>query len=80
MLGKDADIDSLFCRKYSPRYSESFTGIMICFAIAVGICEVTRFLLARENARRDAEYGPAGHSHGLEDLTEIENKDFRYQL
>lgn len=53
---------------------------MVCFAIAVIVCQATRFLLARENARRDAEYGPPGISHGLEDVTEKYNKDFRYQL
>lgn len=53
---------------------------MICFAIAVGVCEATRFMLARENAQRDANYGRPGVSHGLEDITEKENKDFRYQL
>lgn len=67
-------------RKFSPRYSQSFKGIMVCFVVAIGIAEGTWFFLARENKRRDAEYGPPGHSHGLEDITEVENKDFRYQL
>lgn len=44
------------------------------------LCELSRFLLSRENKRRDREYGPPGISHGLEDVTEKDNKDFRYQL
>lgn len=44
------------------------------------VCQGTRFMLARENKRRDAEYGPSGISHGLVDMTEKENKDFKYQL
>ncbi|KAH8673289.1 major facilitator superfamily domain-containing protein [Xylariales sp. PMI_506] len=70
----------LFDSKFSPRYSQSFTGIMVCFAVAVVISEATWFMLRRENMKRDAEYGAAGISHGLEDLTEKENRDFRYQL
>lgn len=67
-------------RKFSPRCSESFTGSMIGFTVAVVISEMTRFMLARENKKRDAEYGPTGVSHGLEGSTEKDNRDSRYQL
>lgn len=53
---------------------------MACFAAAMFISEGTRFLLSRENKRRDAEFGLPGESQGLQDLTEKDNKDFRYQL
>ncbi|KAJ4137145.1 hypothetical protein NW768_002726 [Fusarium equiseti] len=70
----------LFDAKFAPGYNQSFIGIMVCYVVAMIVCQATRFMLARENKRRDAEYGPPGISHGLEDMTEKENKDFRYQL
>jgi hypothetical protein len=70
----------LINRKSAPGYNESFIGIMACYVVAMVFCQLTRFMLARENRRCDAEYGPPGISHGLEDMTEKEKKDFRYQL
>ncbi|KAJ5128113.1 hypothetical protein N7448_008892 [Penicillium atrosanguineum] len=70
----------LFDSKFAPRYSQSFTGIMVCFAVAIIVSEGTRFMLQRDNIRRDNEYGLPGSSHGLEDMTERQNKDFRYQV
>jgi hypothetical protein len=67
-------------RKFALGYNQSFIGIMACYGIAMVVCQCTRFILARENRRRDAEYGLPGMSHGLQDMTEKENKDFRYQL
>lgn len=37
-------------------------------------------MLVRENERRDRDFGPPTTSHGLEDLTDRENKSFRYNL
>lgn len=68
------------CSKYAPRYDNSFTGVMICFVVCVAVAMLLRFLLARENARRDREYGAPNIIHGLEDLTDKENKSFRYNL
>ncbi|KAH7145438.1 major facilitator superfamily domain-containing protein [Dactylonectria estremocensis] len=70
----------MFDAKYAPRYDESFMGIMICFVICIFVAFLLRWLLARENARRDQEYGVPEMSHGLEDLTDRENKSFRYNL
>ncbi|KAK7969901.1 major facilitator superfamily domain-containing protein [Apiospora saccharicola] len=70
----------LFDAKFGPRYDQSFTGITVCFAVCCVLGQVIRFLLARENKRRDAKYGPPEWSHGLEDLTDRENKSFRYTL
>ena len=61
-------------------YDNSFTGVMICFVVCVAVAMLLRFLLARENARRDREYGAPNIIHGLEDLTDKENKSFRYNL
>ena len=37
-------------------------------------------MLARENKYRAETYGVPEVSHGLEDLTDKENKSFRYNL
>ena len=65
---------------YAPRYNESFTGILICFAVCAVCAETLRFLLDRNNKKRQSMYGPPDISHGLEDLTDGENKSFRYQI
>ncbi|KAF5006339.1 hypothetical protein FDECE_7267 [Fusarium decemcellulare] len=70
----------MFDAKYAPRYDESFTGIMICFAICIFAAIALRWELDRENKKRDSVYGPPDVAHGLEDLTDHENKSFRYKL
>jgi hypothetical protein len=76
-----ASLQLLTClSKYAPRYDESFIGIMICFAICVGVSLALRVMLARENSSRDRQYGQPELSHGLEDMTDKENKSFRYNL
>lgn len=67
-------------RRFSPRYEQSFAGIMAffsaCFVTALGL----RFLLVLENKKRDMLYGPPDILRGLEDMTDRENNSFRYQL
>ncbi|KAH6982676.1 major facilitator superfamily domain-containing protein [Ilyonectria destructans] len=70
----------MFDAKYAPRYDQSFIGIMICFAVCVFVSLGLRFMLARENKTRDRLYGAPEISHGLEDMTDCENKSFRYNL
>ncbi|KAH8883177.1 MFS general substrate transporter [Thozetella sp. PMI_491] len=70
----------LFDAKFGPRYNESFTGIMVCFALCFFLSQGVRFLLQKKNTRRDAKYGVPTIEHGLEDLTDKENKSFRYPL
>lgn len=53
---------------------------MVCFAICVVVALGLRFALARENAKREAEHGSPEVIHGLEDMTDGENKSFRYNL
>lgn len=53
---------------------------MICFAVCVFAAFALRWLLDRENKHRDSAYGAPELSHGLEDLTDRENKSFRYRL
>jgi hypothetical protein len=48
--------------------------------IVILLAAFGRWHLGRENKRRDREYGPPSQDHALEDLTDRENKDFRYML
>ncbi|KAH6838573.1 major facilitator superfamily domain-containing protein [Chaetomium sp. MPI-CAGE-AT-0009] len=70
----------MFDASYAPRYDKSFTGVMICFVICFVCAEILRLFLVRENKNREAQYGPPDDAHGLEDLTDRENKSFRYHL
>ncbi|UQC73840.1 uncharacterized protein CLUP02_00487 [Colletotrichum lupini] len=70
----------MFDAKFAPRYDESFTGIMICFAVCVFVAITLRWALDRENKRRDRVHGPPELSHGLQDRTDRENESFRYNL
>jgi RNase P subunit RPR2 len=71
---------TLIDRSYAPHYDKSFTGIMICFVVCFVCAEILRFILARENKRREAQYGPPDDAQGLDDFTDRENKSFRYHL
>ncbi|KAK7413969.1 hypothetical protein QQX98_007152 [Neonectria punicea] len=70
----------MFDAKYAPRYDESFMGIMICFVVCIFAALALRWKLAKENSFRDQQYGLPELSHGLEDMTDRENKSFRYNL
>lgn len=62
-----------------PRYAGSFISCVVVNACDVPIELYGRWLLRHENRRRDHEYGPLTTGRALlEDLTDRENKDFRY--
>lgn len=67
-------------RNDAPRYEHGFIGTMICLATCFFVAIILRFHLARENRKRDEKYGAPQDIHGLEDITDKENKDFRFQL
>ena len=67
-------------RTDAPKYVNGFIGTMVCLAVALLAAVALRILLSRENKRRDDAFGIPGTDHGLEDLTDKENKDFRYKL
>jgi len=67
-------------RKFAPRSNRSFVGMLIFFVIAMLVAELLRFYLDVQNRKRDEKYGAPTTEHGLEDLTDHENKSFRYSL
>ncbi|KAH8703490.1 putative MFS transporter [Talaromyces proteolyticus] len=69
-----------FDARYAPRYDPGFQATVICFTICLVLAQVFRALMYAQNKRRDSKYGPPTQEHGLEDLTDRENKSFRYLL
>jgi hypothetical protein len=76
----------LFWEPWAPRYINSLyihLGLYSCF---IGIILGTRVLLIRRNKRKIAAQTQADgtvintNSHAFDDLTDIQNPDFRYSL
>jgi hypothetical protein len=67
-------------RKFAPAFSQSFTGILICFAICFFLAQVVRVMLDIENKNRTKLYGQPTFDKALEDLSDKENTSFRYAL
>lgn len=61
-----------------PNYSGGFISCVVVNAVDVLISMYGFWLYRRENQRRDSENGAPEVIHALEDLTDCENKDFRY--
>ncbi|KAJ5882269.1 uncharacterized protein N7529_000941 [Penicillium soppii] len=71
----------LFFAREAPRYKSGFLAIIICFAISTVTILVLRYLLIFENNKRDRTSVPVEQREEelrLADLTDIENKNFRY--
>ncbi|KAH6976578.1 major facilitator superfamily domain-containing protein [Ilyonectria destructans] len=72
----------------SPRYVLAIATILVCFCAALVCALVLRFMMLRENKRRDRVYGELqsaedridGMRVGMHDKTDLENTDFRYVL
>lgn len=86
-------------KKYQPRNHVPWTIISVCIGVCAVLILLLRFMLDRENKRRDAEkrddsyddvYLTQEYSDGTKtekrvdraflDLTDIQNRDFRYVL
>ncbi|TQW01067.1 MFS transporter [Cordyceps javanica] len=71
----------IFGASPGPLYHAGFTGSFVCLCGVVAIATVTGVALMRENSRRVRSAGTAHHAHSIsEDLTDVQNKDFRYVL
>ncbi|GAM43494.1 hypothetical protein TCE0_050r18352 [Talaromyces pinophilus] len=69
-----------FSANDAPRYNAGFETLVISFSICAVLAQVFRFAMQRQNSRRDQKYGEPSVEHGLEDLTDKENKSFRYHV
>jgi len=64
-----------------PEYHAGFVGSCVCLCCVVVIAAVTYFMLRRENAKRDRQTGGRIGLHTIdEDLSDMQNEDFRYVL
>ncbi|KAE8420570.1 major facilitator superfamily domain-containing protein [Aspergillus pseudocaelatus] len=70
----------MFDARYAPRYDKSFIGLMICFVVCFCTSLLLRQALAVENRSRDREFLGQSRGEGLEDMTDKDNRHFRYNL
>ncbi|KAG5927388.1 hypothetical protein E4U42_002299 [Claviceps africana] len=70
----------IFNAKWGPDFEQSFLVLMFCFTSCFVLALGLRSMLVRENRRREREFGPPDTLHGMQDLTDRENKSFRYNL
>ena len=68
-----------------PRYAIAFSTHMGCYSLLVVVIVALRFYLVHQNKKRDkmaaegvAEADPKNVVHGFEDLTDLQNRSFRY--
>lgn len=69
----------LFSTADAPKYTRGFAATMSLTAMGMIWSQVHRYILRRRNMKRDKE-GEANNERGLEDITDFENRDFRYAL
>lgn len=77
----------LFFAWEAPHYRSGFVAMIVCFVAQVVILGAYWVVCRRENRKRDREYGQPGQDagreqieQGLSDLTDRENRHFRYAL
>ncbi|RFU27237.1 hypothetical protein B7463_g9112, partial [Scytalidium lignicola] len=71
----------IFGASPGPEYHSGFVGSCICLCCVVVIAAVTYVMLRRENAKRDRMAGTQTGLHSIdEDLSDMQNENFRYVL
>ncbi|PON22908.1 hypothetical protein TGAM01_v208163 [Trichoderma gamsii] len=71
----------IFGASPGPVYHAGFVGSFVCLCGVVVIASITYFLLRRENNKRDQRVGSPRGLHSIdEDLTDMQNEEFRYVL
>jgi hypothetical protein len=63
-----------------PDFAGGFISCVVVMICIILLAIFGRWHLGRENKRRDEKYGSPSREHALDDLTDRENKDFRYML
>lgn len=62
-----------------PRYLKAFTIHLVCYSVLVGVIVFLRWNLTWRNKKKDREFGSEiDTTHGFDDLTDKENRNFRY--
>lgn len=68
----------IFQEKDAPRYLPGFLVHIGVYAAYLCLVVVTRIVLMARNRRKDAEASQISHDLAFQDLTDIENPNFRY--
>lgn len=78
---------NIFFDRQAPRYKSAIIGLITCYAGMMVIGIVYRFMLVRRNNKRTEEQGEYNDQiarqaviDGFNDLTDFENRGFRYAL
>ncbi|WOO79996.1 putative transporter [Vanrija pseudolonga] len=80
--GGNAVSPQLFQARWAPRYLHSMYIHLALYGSFISLCLLTRWLLVHRNNKKIAEQGPDGpkNERAFDDLTDIQNPDFRYCL
>lgn len=71
----------IFGASPGPVYHAGFVGSFVCLCGVVVIASITCLMLLRENRKRDKRTGRPVGVHSIdEDLTDMQNEEFRYVL
>ncbi|CDO95331.1 unnamed protein product [Kluyveromyces dobzhanskii CBS 2104] len=69
----------------APRYDSGMKGLITCYSGMMALCIVYYFLMFQRNKKRNAKYGlptekseKEGIINGIKDMTDFQNKSFRY--
>lgn len=77
--GGNAIGPQLFQAQWAPRYFNTLYIHIGLYAALIVILLVMRFIIVKRNAKRDAALvGENTHAHAFEDLTDLQNSEFRY--
>ncbi|KAH7346010.1 major facilitator superfamily domain-containing protein [Pyrenochaeta sp. MPI-SDFR-AT-0127] len=68
----------IFQEKDAPRYLPGFLVHIVVYGVYIGLVVLTRVVLMAKNRRKDAVVSDISHELAFQDLTDIENPNFRY--
>jgi hypothetical protein len=68
----------IFQNSDAPRYLHGFLAHIVIYAVYVCLVLVTRIILVRRNRSKNQQSREISHDLAFEDLTDLENPNFRY--
>ena len=68
----------IFQEKDAPRYLSGFVVHIVVYGVYIALVIVTRIVLMARNRRKASEVVEINHSLAFQDLTDLENPNFRY--
>ncbi|KAK7413927.1 hypothetical protein QQX98_007194 [Neonectria punicea] len=68
----------IFREKDAPKYLPGFLAHIVIYAVYIGLVVLTRIVLMAKNRRKVAAVAEITHELAFQDLTDVENPNFRY--